>query len=490
MADFKVLPQVLIALAGGTKSLSNRAINKTLIFVANGGSFLFGITLGWSAPTGPQILSPDNTFPMTTNEFSWAVAMTPLGSALSCVLSGIIRSRYGTRFTIVIFGLPNLLGWLFIIYGTSPLMVIIKICFQGQQKKIISFLFQLIFGRLLVGVAGGAYCFNIPVYIGEMASKEIRGFLLTLFQVSVLLGVVAVYVLGSLFSLFNLNIICCSMVMIYTTYFVFLPESPAFLLRQEKSEKAEKSIKLLRGSKYDAKSEITEFQLMLEETSKAPKNSFSAEFKKRETFKAFTVVIVLFFFFQMSGINAVLFYTTTIFIETGIKVNPSAATIVLGVAQVTAALAAAGFIDRSGRVLLLIISFVMMIVGLIGIGTFFCLKDQQYENMESIGWLPLPSLCIFVISFSSGLGSIPFVLVGELFSNDAKRIIAPFAQSMNFVMAFVIGLTFPTLVGVIGAGFTFFMFAGFCVLGLLFTIFFVPETKGKSLVEIQTMLRN
>lgn len=99
------------------------ASNTFSSFAANGGSLLYGMTLGWSAPTGPKILSPSHSFAMTKNEFSWAVSMMPLGGAASSVLSGIIRNRFRTKFTILIFALPNLLGWLSIAYATNPWMV-------------------------------------------------------------------------------------------------------------------------------------------------------------------------------------------------------------------------------------------------------------------------------------------------------------------------------------------------------------------------------
>lgn len=122
MKTYKVLPQVLIAIAGELqfKTLKRKHYH---IVSANGGSFLFGISLGWSAPNGPKILTPNHEFSMTTNEFSWAVAMMPLGCALSSVFAGIIRSRLGTKNTIFIFAFPNFLGWMLISFAWSRLMV-------------------------------------------------------------------------------------------------------------------------------------------------------------------------------------------------------------------------------------------------------------------------------------------------------------------------------------------------------------------------------
>lgn len=84
---------------------------------------MYGITLGWSAPVGPQILSSSHEFVMTKNEFSWAVSMMPLGGAISSIISGIVRDRFGTKMTILMFAVPNLLGWLSITLAWNPLMV-------------------------------------------------------------------------------------------------------------------------------------------------------------------------------------------------------------------------------------------------------------------------------------------------------------------------------------------------------------------------------
>lgn len=351
-----------------------------------------------------------------------------------------------------------------------------------------TFNFQIILGRFLIGLAVGAYCYIIPVYIGELASKEIRGILLTIYQTTLKFGVVFVYILGSVTSLFVLNIVCGSVIIIYTICFIFLPETPIFLIRKMEPAMAEQSIKLLRGRNYDAKQEVAYIQENVKVLG-AIKSSFLNEIKKRETFKALLMIVLLFFFFQMSGINAINFYTTTIFIESGITINPSVATVIIGSAQALTTMSTVAFIDRFGRVILLITSFVLMIVGLVGVGSFFYMKNLEVSNFEYMQWLPLPSLCLVCIGFSVGLGPVPITLLGEIFSDDAKKIIAPFAQTMNLVMSFVMGILYPVLVNTIGTGLTFYMFAAFCVIGLLFTIFFVPETKGKSLFDIQELFR-
>jgi hypothetical protein len=197
---------------------------------------------------------------------------------------------------------------------------------------------------------------------------------------------------------------------------------------------------------------------------------------------------VLFLVFQLSGINAVMFYATTIFFDSGITLNPYLASIILSMIEVFATIFSASIVDRFGRVALLKASMILSFTGLSGIGSFFLMKDFGFMFYENITWVPLPSLCIFVFGFSIGLATVPFVLVGEVFNDESKKVIAPMGQTMNNLISVGIGILFPALVSGIGSGLTFFIFAGCIAVGFVFTVLFVPETKGKSLIEIQMLL--
>jgi MFS family permease len=93
------------------------------ILAANGGSFLFGISLAWSAPSGPKLLSEENSYVISKTEFSLAVSMLPLGAAMFCVISGLIRARWGTHLTVMVFTLPHIAGWVMITLAQNSMMV-------------------------------------------------------------------------------------------------------------------------------------------------------------------------------------------------------------------------------------------------------------------------------------------------------------------------------------------------------------------------------
>lgn len=429
---------------------------------------MHGLAIGWSGTNGPRILSPNHAFPITEREFSIAAAIMPFGAGLSCILSGLMRNRFGSKMTVLLFSVPNFIGWSLLLFAANPLM--------------------MIFGRLLIGIAGGAYAFNLPVFVGEISSKEIRGVLLTFYQAILRSGVVVAYTLSYFVELFTLHTICLIILALYFVGFLLLPESPTYLVRKKQFDKAERSIRTLRGKSFDPTAEIFELRQIHEKTSKAQKSSFLHEIKKRSTLKAFFIVVAMFLFFQMCGISPIIFYTTSLFIEANVSMDPAVATIILGCSQVAMTFLTMIFIDKFGRRFLMKVSFSVMFLGLIGIGTYFQMKENYSEVTQSFGWLPLVALIIFSLGFSFGMASVPFIILGEIFSNEAKKIIAPIAQTMYFATSSVIVLLYPTVVRTIGAGYTFYGFAGFCFLGLLFTIFIQPETKGKSLAEIQKLL--
>ncbi|GAB0094001.1 hypothetical protein DMENIID0001_092010 [Sergentomyia squamirostris] len=177
-----------------------------------------------------------------------------------------------------------------------------------------------------------------------------------------------------------------------------------------------------------------------------------------------------------------LFQAANTGIEAGI------ATIIVGVMQVVATFVSTTVVDRLGRRILLLSSISVMSICTILLGVYFFLKDQDATQVANLGWLPIVSLCVFIIMFSFGFGPVPWLMMGELFASDVKGFAGPLAGTTNWLLAFVITKTFSNLVDAIGTGETFWLFSGFSILGLIFVFLIVPETKGQSLTEIQIML--
>lgn len=161
---------------------------------------------------------------------------------------------------------------------------------------------------------------------------------------------------------------------------------------------------------------------------------------------------------------------------------------VIGAVQVVATLISTLIVDRLGRRILLLLSSSIMAVCTVLLGVYFYLDESPNHNADNIDWLPIVATSIFIIMFSLGFGPIPWLMVGELFAPDIKGVAGSFAGTFNWLLAFIVTLTFTDLRQAVGSGETFWIFSGITVVGTLFVFFIVPETKGKTLAEIQVML--
>lgn len=442
---------------------------------ATGGALAAGTLLGWTSPTQLMIVDrPNETdfvgqygFSIDDESWSWVGSSTTLGGAAVCVLIGTIINMFGRKLTMLGLVVPFVIGWSLVTWASSVTMLLI--------------------GRVLLGISGGAFCVTAPTYTGEIAQKEIRGSLGSYFQLMLTVGILFVYVLGSGVNLFTLNIVCLVIPLVFGAVFVFMPETPLYLISRGRDEDAIKSLRWLRGNGYDYSEELAELQAEHAEKV-AAKTSLMSALMRKASVKALGISFGLMFFQQMSGINAVIFYTGDIFKDANTGIEPSVATIIVGVMQVIATFIASLVVDKLGRRILLLMSISVMAICTILLGVFFFLKQGDPASVESLGWLPIVSLSLFIVMFSLGFGPIPWMMIGELFAPDAKGVAASMAGAFNWVLAFVVTKTFGNIRDAIGAGETFFLFSGMSIIGVVFVFFAVPETKGKSLTDIQKML--
>ncbi|KAJ6641696.1 Facilitated trehalose transporter Tret1, partial [Pseudolycoriella hygida] len=442
--------------------MGNPRLNQTIVALsANIGALMFGLALGWSAPTSMKMIEKED-YKLIINgvQFGWIVAMMPLGGACSCIFSGILRKYIGTKLTFFVFGFPIVLGYVLLAISSN--------------------LSMLMAGRFLIGVSMGCYVYLLPMYVGELASKEIRGALGSLLQIMINTGVLFVFILGHFTSVLVLNIVCGVIPIIFSVGFLFLPETPAMLVTKNKMSDAIISTKFFRGENFDHHKEISE---QVAQNQQQRKN-FKEIFNVKSTRRAFTIMMILFVFFQMSGINVLLFYSTIIFTEANVALDAGISSMIVAAVQLTATFLATSFVDRFGRKILLVSSYVIICFSLFGISFYFLLNEKG-NGVDSISWLPLVSFSAFLIAFSYGMAPVTYILLGEVFSQDAKFYIASTCQVLSFLLTFLLGLFFPMLVDAIKFGYTFLIFAICTFVGTLFVIFFVPETKGKSLSEIQ-----
>ena len=188
--------------------------------------------------------------------------------------------------------IPFIGGWALLIWATNVAMMIA--------------------GRFLIGIGGGGFCISAPQYSAEIAEKEIRGIIGTFFQILINAGILFVYCIGPYISVFWTNITCGLVAVLFGVVFFFMPESPVYLVIEDRIDDAQEVYKWLRGDHYDPQSEIDAIKEDIEET-KRNAVPFLQLARQKASKIAIFIGFGLAFFQQMSGINVVIFYSTRIF---------------------------------------------------------------------------------------------------------------------------------------------------------------------------------
>jgi SP family facilitated glucose transporter-like MFS transporter 8 len=259
---------------------------------AAGGAFATGTALGWSAPASPRLVEEGQYFAITQVQFDWAASIITLGCAISCLPIGFLMKKFGPKWTMMSLVVPFMIGWALVLWAQN---------------------FAMLFaGRLILGIAGGAFCVSAPKYSAEIAEKEIRGVVGTFFQLLIVTGILFVYSIGPFMRVVWTNVVCALIPLVFGAIFFFMPESPVHLVTENREDEAKKSYKWLRGEAYDPQHEIDELKRDLVD-SQSEKTTLRENFGKRSSILATIISVGLMFFQQMSGINVVVFYATIIF---------------------------------------------------------------------------------------------------------------------------------------------------------------------------------
>ncbi|XP_014206598.1 facilitated trehalose transporter Tret1-2 homolog [Copidosoma floridanum] len=427
------------------------------------GALAAGLVLGWTSAGGKDGVKLANEYELTVTpeDFSWIGSLMTLGAAAVCVPIGVLSDLMGRKLAMLLLVAPFTVGWLLVIFGSSVLMLDI--------------------GRFILGVSGGAFCVTAPTYTAETAESAIRGTLGSYFQLMLTAGILASYVLGPLLTIKMLSVVSALVPLVFFCVFFFMPETPVYHLRKGNVAAARSSLRRLRGPRYDVEPEIqAQQELMAEE--ERNRVSFAEAISSRAAKRGLLVGFGLMTFQQLSGVNAIIFYAGSIFEGATDSIAPSTATIIVGVIQVVAVFLSTFLVDSLGRRLLLLASETAMFLTTLVLGVYFYLKNAGHEVP---GWLPLFCICAFIFLFSIGFGPIPWMMMGEIFSPTIKGVAGSSACLFNWLMAFVVTKYYSPLEKLAGTYTCFWLFSAVCLVGLIFVFVFVPETKGKSLEDIQ-----
>ncbi|XP_043692802.1 sugar transporter ERD6-like 7 [Telopea speciosissima] len=427
-------------------------------FIAVCGSCEFGSSIGFSSPIQAAIRK-DLHLPLT--EYSLFASILTIGA----ITSGMIADFIGWKGAMRMSAIFCVIGWLAIYFGKGAL--------------------PLDAGRLSLGYGVGIFSYVAPVFIAEIAPTNLRGGLTAISQLMFAIGLSGYLIIETVLTWRTLALVGLIPCLILLPGLFFIPESPIWLAKMSHHKEFYAALQRLRGKDADISNEAADIQDNIEALQKLPKAK-TLDLYQRQYLRLVVITVGLMFFQQFGGLSGVCFYVSEIFVSAGFPSN--AGTISYACIQITVAILGASLIDKAGRRPLLLVSASGLVLGCILVGISFYLKAHELATTGA-PLLALIGLQVFIGSFSIGMGIIPSVIMSEIFPINVKGAGGSLATLVNWIGAWVVSYSFNFLMSWSSYG-TFILFAITNALAILFIAKLVPETKGRTLEQIQSAINN
>ena len=379
---------------------------------------------------------------------SWNLSDSMQGILVSSVLIGAVIGAATNGILADIFGRKK------IIMATAIIFIVGSIL-CGLAPNI----YVLILSRILVGLAVGIVNFVVPLYLSEVSPKALRGTLVSLYQWAITAGILFSYFINAAFAeaVYSWRWMLLAGVLPGTVLLIgmcFMGDTPRWLVSKNRDDEAKKVFKKIEPD-ADVEMEIQH----IKETINAESGESNKKFRFRKwMIMPFVVGIGIMFAQICTGINTIIYYAPTIFKN-------------------------AGFDSKLGRKPLLYFGLTGVMLSLLALGSAFAFESLLGDNLK---WVAVGSLVTYIICFAMSLGPIGWIIVSEVFPLKIRGIAMSICTVANFAFNFFVVGSFPVLMHRVGGAVTFWGFAVVSFLCIVFVYFFVPETKGISLEQIES----
>lgn len=352
-------------------------------------------------------------------------------------------------------------------------------------------IFYFYITRLIQGVCLGCSVTVMPLFIAEISDNHNRGKFGTLSNFFQCFGNIYGFLIGSLCKIRTFTLLCAAPLLLSIPVFItVIPESPTYLVSKGKRDEAKTALRKFRHlNVIDTAKELMEIEILLKETSYR-KSIFLLLVSDVSYLKSQLMSMGIFFFQQFSGLFAILGYLHTIFSLANIPLSQDLSGILVSVIQLLSIMLSTILIDRLGRKLLLLSSSAIVAVSLLLLGAFFQLKYFDLIYINYISWLPVASVSILIIGYGVGLGPVCFVFMSEVFPPEIKTKAASISVCFGGICSFIVTYTFPVIRDNLGTFWCFWILAVISILGFVYFNFCIIETKDRSFLEIQSIIKN
>ena len=420
------------------------------------GAVSFGYVLGYASPIQKDLKEKLN---WNSEHVTWFNSIPALGAMVGALIGLYTIDRFGRKFNIIMCSSPFMAGWIMI-----------------AGVKVTSLFYV---GRFVTGVGVGAISLTVPLYIAEISPAKYRGALGSANQLGVTFGALIAYSLGAGLNWHWLAIAAAVPITAMAILMLGFPETPRWLIKNGRISEACQALVFLRKTSVDeCEDECKEIQSTLETDEPAS----IREFLKPTIYRPFIISIMLMLFQQFSGINAVITYASTMLLDAGFS-SANVAAIAIAIVQVIVTAISCLIVDKVGRRILLMIPTAVMCASMAVLGA-----SRYYHDFPS--YITLISLCCFISGFSLGLGPIPWLIMSEIFPTKVRGVASGIATQVNWLCAFIVIKFYDDMESSMHSYGTYWFFAAVCFLCVIYVFVFLPETKGKTLEEVEELFAN
>ncbi|XP_060805931.1 facilitated trehalose transporter Tret1 [Amyelois transitella] len=430
----------------------------------------YGLLAGWVSPF-KTILQSDASpagKPLTDMEMSWVASILPLAAVTGVILFTYISDRWGRKIGIFVMAASQATCWILKLSTANVICLIIA--------------------RFFAGVPAGGCLQLLPIYVKEISQDNIRGMLVSMIILMQNIGVLTMFAMGAYLDYVTVLWVGLTVSLLSIVALIKIPESPSYLVKEGKYEQAEKIIAFLRGLN-------TEHKIVQDELDYLKNNDKQAKdlpdvtiltILKNKTSRAGLLIIMMIISVQaMNGSYSIFTYASSVISASGVTLSPELQTLSIPIVMIIGSFVSIACVEKIGRKVIISTGFALTTAGLVCLGTVLTV---QHHGGSLPSWMPVISIIVIVWSYSAGILPMPYVIMAEMFNFQIRArvsgCICCFAWFVTFLQIFI----FTPVSNLVGLHNTMYCFAAVNLIGVVVILVIVPETKGKSVEQIEEIL--